>query len=67
MSQVRMCDRCGMVFPTNQAGWIGGQVTKVVRKDNGELTSVTEPIDQCAECTAMQATSKVYPLTAKAE
>lgn len=49
MSQVRWCDKCGTVFPTTQEGWMGGQVTKTIRR-NGELVSVTEPIDQCAAC-----------------
>lgn len=49
MSQVRWCDKCGTVFPTNQEGWMGGQVSKVIRQ-NGELKSVTEPVDMCAMC-----------------
>lgn len=50
MSQVRWCDKCCTVFPTNGSGEVGGQVTRTVRDASGKISSYAESVDYCAAC-----------------
>ncbi len=50
MSQVRMCDVCGKLFPTTDQGSMTGQITKTIRNSYGALESINEPMDICGEC-----------------
>lgn len=48
MSAVRMCDRCGVIFPETAEGWgVGTISTNVPREDGRGTRMVEQRIDLC--------------------
>lgn len=52
MSQVRMCDKCGILFPEGAEGTSTGQITAMVKDPRtGRTYPETRNADFCAGCT----------------
>lgn len=60
MSAVRMCDRCGSVFPEGIEGSAVGTGTIMRRDDAGRRVSEQVPQDMCPPC-AGGAVVPVFP------
>lgn len=51
MSSVRMCDRCGDIFPEGAEGSAVGTVTVMKRdSETGRKMAIQETQDQCPPC-----------------
>jgi RNA polymerase subunit RPABC4/transcription elongation factor Spt4 len=51
MSAVRMCDRCGTIFPETAEGWgVGTISTNAPRGDGRGQVMVEQRIDMCPTC-----------------
>ena len=53
MSEVRMCDRCGRVFPLMEEGSEQFSATKFVTNDKGQKITIPFQADSCGHCGIM--------------
>lgn len=50
MSAVRMCDKCGTIYPEGAEGASTGQVTVNERDQRGKMVANTKTMDICPMC-----------------
>lgn len=55
MSSVRMCDRCGRIFPEGEEGSAVGSMTRTVKGDDGRMRTESAQQDACALCASPSA------------
>jgi hypothetical protein len=55
MSSVRMCDRCTFIFSERADGWSTFTgATQKKDKETGRVTTVSDTLDLCPDCTEAQ-------------